>query len=58
MPAPIILSTSVFGWKMNWVLSLKGLKYFHCIVLNRLPRPVLEKLGINFREDPDSGYWL
>ncbi len=37
---------------MDWVLGLKGLKYFQCIVLNRLPRPVLERLGIQYRRIP------
>ena len=55
MPPPIILFTydaSVFGRKMDWVLALKGLKYSHCTVLGRLPRPVLEKLGIQYRRIP------
>ncbi|KAJ9617041.1 hypothetical protein H2200_000762 [Cladophialophora chaetospira] len=55
MPPPIILFTydiSVFGRKMDWVLALAGLKYFKCIVLNRMPRPVLEKLGIQYRRIP------
>ncbi|OQV08453.1 Glutathione S-transferase, domain-containing protein [Cladophialophora immunda] len=55
MAPPIILFTydiSVFGRKMDWYFALSGLKYFHCIVLNRLPRPVLEKLGIQYRRIP------
>ncbi|EXJ70022.1 uncharacterized protein A1O5_07095 [Cladophialophora psammophila CBS 110553] len=55
MAPPIILFTydiSVFGRKMDWYFALSGLKYFHCIVLNRLPRPVLEKLGIRYRRIP------
>ncbi|KIX94058.1 uncharacterized protein Z520_10084 [Fonsecaea multimorphosa CBS 102226] len=55
MTPPIILFTydiSVFGRKMDWYFTLSGLKYFHCIVLNRLPRPVLEKLGIQYRRIP------
>jgi glutathione S-transferase len=52
---PIILFTyesSVFGRKMDWYFALSGLKYMHCITLNRLPRPVLEKLGIKYRRIP------
>jgi glutathione S-transferase len=55
MPPQIILFTyeaSVFGKKMDWVLTLKGLKYSHCPVLNRLPRPVLERLNIQYRRIP------
>ncbi|OAP64723.1 hypothetical protein AYL99_00695 [Fonsecaea erecta] len=54
-PPPIILFTydiSVFGRKMDWYFALSGLKYFHCIVLNRLPRPVLEQLGVHYRRIP------
>lgn len=55
MAPPIILFTydiSVFGRKMDWYFALSGLKYFHCIVLNRLPRPVLQKLGVHYRRIP------
>lgn len=55
MTPPIILFTydiSVFGRKIDWYFALSGLKYFHCIVLNRLPRPVLEKLGVQYRRIP------
>ncbi|OCT45830.1 glutathione S-transferase [Cladophialophora carrionii] len=55
MPPLIILFTydiSVFGRKTDWVLNLKGLKYFRCIVLNRLPRPVLQQLGVQYRRIP------
>lgn len=37
---------------MDWYFALSGLKYKHCITLNRLPRPVLEKLGIKYRRIP------
>lgn len=52
---PIILFTydgSVFGRKMDWYFGLSGLKYSKCITLNRLPRPVLEKLGVKYRRIP------
>jgi glutathione S-transferase len=52
---PVILFTydiSVFGRKMDWYFALSKLPYFHCIVLNRLPRPVLEKLNIQYRRIP------
>ena len=52
---PVILFTyegSVFGRKMDWYFTLAGLKYMHCITLNRLPRPVLEKLGVKYRRIP------
>jgi glutathione S-transferase len=55
MPPLIILFTydiSVFGRKTDWVLNLKGLESFRCIVLNRLPRPVLQQLGIQYRRIP------
>ncbi len=55
MAPPIILFTydiSVFGRKMDWYFTLSGLGYMHCIVLNRLPRPVLERLGIQYRRIP------
>ncbi|KIV92321.1 hypothetical protein PV10_06773 [Exophiala mesophila] len=54
-PPQMILFTydiSVFGRKMDWYFALTGLKYFHCITLNRLPRPMLEKLGIKYRRIP------
>lgn len=37
---------------MDWYFGLSGLKYFKCITLNRLPRPVLEKLGVKYRRIP------
>ncbi|OAG41866.1 hypothetical protein AYO21_03869 [Fonsecaea monophora] len=54
-PPRIILFTydiSVFGRKVDWYMTLCRLDYFQCIVLNRLPRPVLEKLGIQYRRIP------
>lgn len=55
MAPPIILFTydhSVNGRKVDFVFALNGLDYAHCMVLNRLPRPVLEKLGVQYRRIP------
>jgi glutathione S-transferase len=51
----IILFTydiSVFGRKLEWYLTLSGLPYMKCITLDRLPRPMLEKLNIQYRRIP------
>lgn len=51
----IILFTypeSVYGRRLDWYLTLRNIKYTHCRVLNRLPRPVLEALNVNYRRIP------
>lgn len=51
----IILFTydiSVYGRKLDWYLTFRGLKYARCIVRNRMPREQLEELGINYRRIP------
>ena len=51
----IILFTypeSVYGRRMDWYFTLRGIKYSHCRVLNRLPRPVLKELNVNYRRIP------
>jgi glutathione S-transferase len=51
----IILFTydiSVYGRKLDWYLTFRGLKYSRCITRNRMPREQLEELGINYRRIP------
>jgi Glutathione S-transferase, N-terminal domain len=51
----IILFTypeSVYGRRIDWYFTLRAIKYSHCRVLNRLPRPVLEELNVNYRRIP------
>jgi glutathione S-transferase len=51
----IILFTydmSVFGRRMDWYLTLRGIKYSRCPVRNRLPREVLQSLNIQYRRIP------
>lgn len=55
MDPEIILFTydiSVFGRRMDWYLTLRGLKYNHCIQPNRMPRPDLKALGVAYRKIP------
>ncbi len=51
----IILFTydiSVFGRKLDWYFALSGLPYFQCVQPNRMPRPDLERLGVQYRRIP------
>jgi len=51
----IILFTypeSVYGRRVDWYLTLRGIPYTHCRVLSRLPRPALTALGVNYRRIP------
>jgi glutathione S-transferase len=43
---------SVYGRKIEWYLSLRGLKYSKNITRNRLPREQLAELGIHYRRIP------
>jgi glutathione S-transferase len=43
---------SVYGRRIDWYLTLRGIPYTHCRVLNRLPRPVLSTLNIHYRRIP------
>jgi glutathione S-transferase len=55
MAPPIVLFTypeSVYGRRVDWYLTLRSIPYSHCHVLNRLPRPQLEELGVNYRRIP------
>jgi glutathione S-transferase len=55
-PTPeIILFTydiSVFGRKLDWYLTFRGIKYSRCITRNRMPREQLAELGVNYRRIP------
>jgi glutathione S-transferase len=52
----IILFTypeSVYGRRIDWYLTLRGIPYTHSRVLNRLPRPLLStQLSISYRRIP------
>lgn len=52
---PLILFTypeSVVGRRMEWYLTLRGIPYTRCRVDTKMPRPVLERLGIHYRRIP------
>lgn len=53
--SPIILFTypeSVIGRRMDWYLTLRGIPYVHCTVDNKMPRPVLARLNVQYRRIP------
>lgn len=52
---PIILFTypeSVVGRRTEWYLALRGIPYQYCRVDTKMPRPVLDRLGIHYRRIP------
>lgn len=52
---PIILFTypeSVVGRRTEWYLTLRSIPYYVCQVDNKMPRPVLDRLGIHYRRIP------
>lgn len=52
---PIILFTypeSVVGRRTEWYLTLRGIPYSVCEVDNKMPRPVLNRLGVHYRRIP------
>lgn len=52
---PIILFTypeSVIARRMDWYLTLRGIPYVHCTVDNKMPRPVLSRLNVQYRRIP------
>lgn len=52
---PIILFTypeSVVGRRTEWYLTLRGIPYYTCRVDSKMPRPVLDRLGIHYRRIP------
>ena len=52
---PIILFTypeSVVGRRTEWYLTLRNIPYHVCQVDNKMPRPVLDRLGVHYRRIP------
>jgi len=52
---PIVLFTypqSVVGRRMDWYLTLREIPYVHCTVDNKMPRPVLSRLNVQYRRIP------
>ena len=52
---PIILFTypeSVVGRRTEWYLTLRNIPYYVCQVDNKMPRPVLDRLGVHYRRIP------
>lgn len=43
---------SVVGRRMDWYLTLRNIPYYQCRVDSKMPRPVLERLGIHYRRIP------
>ncbi|KAF2105076.1 glutathione s-transferase-related protein-like protein [Rhizodiscina lignyota] len=43
---------SVVGRRLDWYLTLRRIPYVHCEVDNKMPRPVLERLGVHYRRIP------
>jgi glutathione S-transferase len=43
---------SVYGRRIDWYLTLRGIPYTHSRVLNRLPRPLLKRLSVSYRRIP------
>ena len=52
---PIILFTypeSVVGRRTEWYLTLRNIPYQTCQVDNKMPRPVLDRIGVHYRRIP------
>ena len=52
---PIVLFTypeSVVGRRTKWYLMLRGIPYHVHEVDNKMPRPVLDRLGVHYRRIP------
>ena len=52
---PVVLFTypeSVVGRRTEWYLTLRGIPYHVCEVDNKMPRPVLDRLGVHYRRIP------
>lgn len=52
---PLILFTypeSVVGRRMEWYLTLRKIPYHRCRVDAKMPRPVLDRLGVHYRRIP------
>lgn len=52
---PIVLFTypeSVVGRRMEWYLTLRNIPYYSCRVDSKMPRPVLDRIGVHYRRIP------
>ena len=54
-PPPVVLfasATSPVSRRVVWYLTLREVPYYLCLVDNKMPRPVLSRLGLQYRRLP------